>query len=373
MAPARRILHVFSTFDVGGPQIRFVQLVGGFGDAFEHLVIAMNGRNGAAARLPAGAPVRIVPFAYEKSDALRNLWRFRRTLAAHAPDLLVTYNWGAIEWGLVNDIARPLCRHIDVEDGFGPEEATVQLPRRVMLRRFVYRRAERIIVPSRTLERRALGPWRLPREKVQYVPNGVRVELFAAPPDAALLVRLGLDPNEPMIGTVTALRPEKNLGRLMEAFRLAVVDGKRAGKLVVVGDGLERPTLERQAAALGIAGRVTFTGVLDRPAALLGAFRVYALSSDTEQMPISVIEAMAAGLPVAATDVGDVGVMVADANRPYVAGRDAEALAHSLAGLLDDPAAAARLGAANRVKAAAEFTEARMVETWRRAFAGEPD
>lgn len=375
MAPASgsppRLLHVFSTFDVGGPQIRFVQLVRGLGDAFEHLVLAMNGENRAMARLPAGAPVRLLPFKQDKSQPLRNLWRFRRRLADLRPDLLVTYNWGAIEWGLVN-LPAPVCPHVDIEDGFGPEEAARPLARRTRLRRLVYGRARCVVVPSRTLETIALEGWGLPRERVLYLPNGIRTEAAAAPPDRALLASLGLAGDEPLIGTVAALRPEKNLGRLLEAFRLAVVEPGRPGRLVVVGDGPERPALEARARELDIAGRVIFTGYLDGPERLLGALQLYALSSDTEQMPISLVEAMAAALPVAATDVGDVAAMVADENRPYVRGRDTASLAKSLGALLDEPAAGARLGAANQVRARRDFSEEAMIERYRRVFTGLP-
>lgn len=365
----RRLLHVFSTFDVGGPQIRFVQLVEGLGEAFEHRVVAMNGEDRTMERLAPGAPVALVPFRPDKSQPLRNLWRFRRRIAAEAPDLLVTYNWGAIEWGLAN-LPRPLCPHVDIEDGFGPDEAERLLDRRNRLRRLVYRRARCLVVPSHSLERIALRDWRLPRERVVYLPNGIRTEALAAAPDAALLDALGLDRGEPLVGTVAALRPEKNIARLLEAFRRAVVEPGRRGRLVVVGDGPERAALEARAREGGLAGRVCFTGYLDRPARLLGALSVYALSSDTEQMPISLVEAMAAGLPVAATDVGDVAAMVAEPNRSEVRGSDAAALAASLAALLDDPARARRLGAANRERARAEFSETVMVERYRRLFAG---
>lgn len=369
--PRRRLLHVFSTFDVGGPQIRFLQLVEGLGDAFEHRVLAMNGTDQTMRRLPPGAPVEMIAFKPDKRQPLRNLWRFRRRLAAERPDLLVTYNWGAIEWGLVN-LPAPLCPHVDIEDGFGPEETQGLLPRRNRLRRLVYRRARCLVVPSHTLERIALSAWGLPRERVVYLPNGIRTEALAAPPDAALLARLGLDEGAPLIGTVAALRPEKNIARLIEAFARAVVEPGRPGRLVIVGDGPERAALEAQARDGALAGRVTFTGYLDRPARLLGALSVYALSSDTEQMPISLVEAMAAGLPVAASDVGDVASMVAQPNRAEVRGRDADALAASLTALLDDPARARRLGAANRERARTEYSEDVMVERYRRLFAGEP-
>ena len=78
----------------------------------------------------------------------------------------------------------------------------------------------------------------------------------------------------------------------------------QAWRLVIAGAGGQRADLEAQAHALGLSERVVFTGFVERPGSVLGGLDVYVLTSDTEQMPISVLEAMAVGLPVLATDVG---------------------------------------------------------------------
>lgn len=361
------ILHVFSSFAIGGAQIRFLQLVRGLGPGYRHLVIAMDGNTSAASRLPSGSPVDIVPLTYPKGKVLQSLWLFRRTLSRLRPDLLITYNWGAIEWGLVN-LPLPVCPHVDIEDGFGPDEAAAPLPRRVMVRRLVYGRARAVVVPSRTLERMTRDLWRLDPAKIVYIPNGVDAVRFGGGADPAVLARFGLGTGEPLIGTVTALRPEKNLSRLISAF--AEVARTRAGRLVIVGDGAERPALQKHAEALGVSERVVFTGALDRPETVLGAFTLYAISSDTEQMPISLAEAMAAGLPVASVDVGDIAAMVSAENRPYVQGRESVDLARSFACLLDDPSLAARLGHANRVEAQQRFSESAMIAAYDRLFQG---
>jgi glycosyltransferase involved in cell wall biosynthesis len=344
------LLHVFSTFAVGGPQMRFVALAEAFGPRYRHIVTAMDGDYTCAARLPPGLDVRCVPIEVAKGATLGNVRRFRRRLREIAPDVLLTYNWGAIEWAMAN-VPR-IARHLHVEDGFGPEERARQLPRRALTRRLVLARST-VAVPSRTLWGIATDIWRLDPCRVRYVPNGIDPARFAGPRTPG---------TEPMIGTVAALRPEKNLSRLLHAFRL-VIDAMPA-RLVIAGDGPERPALERLAGELRLDGRVRFTGHLDDPAALYRGLDVFALSSDTEQMPLSVIEAMAAGLPVAATDVGDVAAMVAAENRSYVVPLEAAALARTMMALAGDTALRANLGAANQAKARAEFGKAAMSEAW---------
>ena len=123
-ARAPLLLHVFSTFAVGGPQMRFVTLAEAFGARYRHVVMAMDGDYACASRLPPGLDVCCEQIEVVKGATLANVRRFRRRLREIAPDVLVTYNWGAIEWAMAN-IPR-LVRHIHVEDGFGPEERTRQ-------------------------------------------------------------------------------------------------------------------------------------------------------------------------------------------------------------------------------------------------------
>lgn len=298
------LMHVFATFAVGGPQVRFAALANWFGPRYRHLVVAMDGDYACAARLAAGLDVGYPSVTVTKGTVLGNVRRFRRMLATLAPDVLVTYNWGAIEWAMAN-VPR-LARHVHVEDGFGPEELAGQIRRRVLTRRVVLARST-VVLPSRSLVRIATEVWRLGRRRIHYVPNGIDLSRFAVREDRATRAN-----EELIIGTVAALRAEKNIARLLRAFRL-VADIVPA-RLVIVGDGPQRTALETLAQEMGLGTRVRFIGHVDEPAPLYDEFDVFALSSDTEQMPLTVIEAMGAGLPIAATDVGDVRAMVSSEN-----------------------------------------------------------
>ena len=113
---------------------------------------------------------------------------------------------------------------------------------------------------------------------------------------------------------------------------------------------------------------VVFAGATDDAPRAYRNFDVFALSSDTEQMPLSVLEAMGCALPVAATDVGDVAAMLAEANRPFVVQQEAPALASALAALLDAPGARAAIGAANRARARIDFDQEAMFAAYAGLF-----
>ncbi len=360
------ILHVFPTFAVGGVQVRFAAIVNHFGRRWRHAVIAMDGDLSCRERLDPALDIAFPSVVVRKGDTLGNVLRFRRVLRRLRPDLLVTSNWGSIEWSVAN--LAPAVRQVHIEDGFGPDDRGGRLQRRARLRRLVLRRRT-VVLPSRTLWEIATGIWRLDPRRLRYVPNGIDLARFARPPQPGERPGSVVGPVVgPVVGTVAALRPEKNITRLLRAFALAAPEGPAA--LVIAGDGPERPALEGLAQELGIAARVRFAGHVADPAQLFKQLDVFAMSSDTEQMPLSLLEAMAAGLPVAATDVGDTRSVLSTANAPYVTALDDAALATGLRTLLEQAGLRQTLGAANRAKAEQDFNQDAMFRAWAAAFDG---
>jgi len=344
----RHLLHVFPTFAVGGAQRRFAELGRRLAQSYRHTIIALDGNFEMAAGLSDRIEFELAAAEHDKARHLANIPIFRRLLKRHAPDALVTYNWGAIEWALADRWA-PIARHIHVEDGFGPDETTRQLARRVWTRRVALSGVHtKVAVPSRRLLEIARNRWRLPATVL--IPNGVDCERFV--PRSEKRAR-----EHVVIGTVAALRHEKNIARLIRAFAHAsAAPSAKAVRLLIAGDGPERGALESLARDLGMAERVEFSGATPTPEAALAEMDIFALSSDTEQMPLSLLEAMAAGLPVASVAVGDVALTLAEENRPLVVPlSDGPAFVAALLRLAADPSLRERLGRANRETAVRRY------------------
>lgn len=344
------LLHVFPSFAVGGAQVRLAAIANRFPGRWRHVVVPLDGQTGCAARVNAEVGLSCLPPPFPAGARLpARLWAITRLLRALRPALMVTSNWGSMEWALANRLQarRP---HLHLEDGFGPEERSAQLPRRVRARRLILRRSQ-VVLPSETLLELATRVWRLPPVRCRLIPNGV---------DLQRLHPVEKPPGQ-VIGTTAALRPEKNLGRLLRAVALLQPDLPSL-RLDILGEGPERPALEALAARLGIAGCTRFLGHVSDPAALLRGMDVFALSSDTEQMPFAVLEAMASGLPVVSTDVGDVRRMLTRENRRFVTPLGDAALAAALRALLLDPGLRARIGRANRERAEAVYDEEAMFQ-----------
>jgi glycosyltransferase involved in cell wall biosynthesis len=349
------LLHVFPSFSVGGAQVRLAKLANRFGPRWRHAVVALDGRTDCLERIGPDVPFNVLPSPLQPGQSLpARLLGIGAFLRRVRPNLLITSNWGSIEWALAR-LATPTLPHLHTEDGFGPEESLRQFQRRILTRRVALRWSE-VVLPSRILLRSAIEQWRLTPGKIHYVPNGLDLTHFH--PEAA-----GQHAGEdhPVIGTVAALRAEKNLPRLLRAAALLRQQGMTF-HLSILGQGPEREGLEALTGSLGLRDCTTFGGHAADPSSAYRRFDIFALSSDTEQMPFSILEAMATGLPIASTNAGDISVMVSPENKPYVVPQDDAALAASLKRLLTDAALRHRLGAANRVKAQQDFDQEAMFQ-----------
>lgn len=207
----------------------------------------------------------------------------------------------------------------------------------------------------RTVEGYGTRPWRRPPFAI--IPNGVPV---GPPPDAAARAAaradLGLTPADEVVGCVAALRPEKDHETLLRAL-VRVAQVRPAARLVLVGSGPREDAVRAAVDEMGLGDRVVFAGFRTDVERLLPAFDVFCLSSVQETYPVSVLEAMAASLPVVMTDPPGVPEVVAEGRTGHrvPVGDDAE-MAARLGALLADPAMRVRMGAAGRDRVEREFS-----------------
>jgi glycosyltransferase involved in cell wall biosynthesis len=360
------LLHVFPSFAVGGVPNRIATVINRLGDRYHHKILALDGQYGAAENLGSSANVDLISFECRRGSFIDTTRAIRCRLKNERPDVLLTYNWGAIEWAFVNTLLN-FAPHLHFESGFGKDEESALLWRRNRFRRLALFRARRVVVPSQTLAPIAQDVWRVPRRKVQVIPNGVDSWEFRGQPGTVTNPEFRIAPRDVVVGTVAPLRPEKNLDRLLRCF--AALDRQREARLVIVGDGMERNGLEHAAMNYGISDRTVFAGQRGDVAHVLRGLDIFVMTSDTEQMPNSLLQAMATGRSVVATDVGDVKRMVAPENRPYVVAKtDEQGFTERLGSLLSDREKRLVLGQKNQTHARANYGIDKMVAAYRTLF-----
>jgi len=350
---------------VGGAQMRFVQLASAHAERYRHTIIALDGENDMSKRVSHDLNVSYRAVPYDKAKGLLNLGMFRNIIFDVRPDVLVTYNWGSIEWVLAN-IAGPRVQHVHIEDGFGPEEASGQFRRRIWMRRMALSwRWTSVVLPSLKLFAIARDVWRLPKARLNYIPNGIDSKRFFVDFHS----RAGKT-SPLVVGTLATLRKEKALDRLIQAFgALAGNAAEFNSALLIVGEGPVRSELSGLVDQMGLSSKVTFAGATSEPERWYPQMDIFALSSRTEQMPFSVLEAMAAGLPVVAFAVGDVPQMVAAENAPYIVHSEVvQEFAQRLGELLHNATLREEVGRANQRKAQSEYDESIMARRYAELF-----
>lgn len=306
----------------------------------------------------AGVPCRVLGAAgrYDPRPVLRlrRLLRHERIELLHAHCFLA--NVAGRLAGRLAGTPVILAAHHDTDVWMGPVARFVE--------RQTARLGTRVAACSEAVRRYAIERHGLPETKVVTLRNAVPpLPLPSAGDRAAARAALGVAAEERVVGTLGRLdEPKKGLRTFLAAAARVAVAEPRA-RFVLIGDGPARAELERRAASLGIRERVRFHGDEPRPERLLPGLDILAQPSLWEGFGLSVLEAMAAGVPVVASRVGGIPEAARDDREAVlVPAGDATRLAEALVGLLRDPQRAARLGAAGRKRALEEFSLERLVD-----------
>jgi N-acetyl-alpha-D-glucosaminyl L-malate synthase BshA len=204
-------------------------------------------------------------------------------------------------------------------------------------------------------------------KKIQVIPNAVNSRRFKPQGASALRLRYA-HPDEKLLIHISNFRPVKRVCDVVRVF--AEVAGKVGSRLLMIGDGPERPKAVELAAELGVSGRVSFLGSFPRVEEVLAAGDLFLLPSATESFGLAALEAMASGLPVVASRVGGVPEVVTDGETGYLCDLgDVHAMAQAALRLLQGADLHARFARAARARAVNVFSEQRIVPLYAQAYA----
>lgn len=289
-----------------------------------------------------GATVRVLrpPCEIAPRRRLRDVVELAEMLTADGTEVLHT---SLIHANILGVAAGRLARVPVVSSLHGTLDDTGRHRRHVRLLETTALRwgAQRVIAVGRSVAEEHAA--RLGGRQIDVVPNAVRpaVRLTSAARDRMRL-SFGIGPSAPLLLTVGRLTPEKGQDVLLSAFA-TVVQRHPTCRLLLVGDGPLLPALREQAAALGVEDAVRLVGQRDDVPSLLKTADVFVSASLYEGLPLAVLEAMAAGLPVVATSVGEVPTLLGDGRGVVVPPSSPTALGTAVSELLDQPGRLAQL------------------------------
>jgi len=348
------VLHLIGTLQVGGAEQQLVSLAPLFNpERFRIIVATMQPRDTLAGAL-AGTHVECRSLNFRMRHFISGVWRLCSLLKREKVDILHTHMFYASWYGRLAGLCVRVPLMIATDHGRG----LWKKPWDIAFERFANRYTALRIAVSQDVAEILRTREGVPEDKLLVIPNGVDVERFQAGRSGRESVRnqLGLPDGAVVVGTVARLVEPKALHILIKAVA-QVSKAVPQVRLVIVGDGPLRGDLESAAADEGIGDRVLFAGLRSDIPEVLAAFDIFALSSISEGLPVSLLEAMAAGKPIVATMVGGIPEAVTDRREGLlVEPGDPEALAGAIHELACDPKLASHLGRQASEKVAAEYS-----------------
>jgi sugar transferase (PEP-CTERM/EpsH1 system associated) len=351
VTPRLRVLHVLNTLQTGGAEYLVLNVAKSFDRArFEMLVCSLGGDGEIGDELrKLGIPV----FVLNRREGLDPLLvpKLVRLIRRERVKMVHTHN--VAPWmyaGMAARLALARVCHTEHSNLFADQKALKRVER------FLGKISKAVICDGDDVRRQLVDEQHLSPRNVVTIYNGVDTGLYARGADrAAGRKKLGLADDTPVVATVARLEPVKDQASLLRAFE-KVGAALPEARLVLVGDGSLRAALEDQARRPGLQGRVTFLGRRADIADLLPLFDVFALTSTSEGLPLTVLEAMAAGLPCVSTAVGAIPEAVTEGQTGLlVPPGDSDALAAALTRLLRDPGLRRKMGQEGQKRARAHF------------------
>lgn len=301
------------------------------------------------------AAIAVPGRAYLRERAIvRRLCRELRPAIVHTHG----YRPDVIDAGVARALGAPVVTTVHGFTGGGVRSRVYE-----RLQERAFRRFDAVVAVSRSVADRLRGR-RVPDRALRVIPNafedaGERMERVCA------RRALGVSDDRYLIGWVGRMSHEKGADVLVEALALLP---DRAVHLCMLGDGPDRRWLEERARALGVAGLISWHGVVPEARRLYAALDSFVLSSRTEGTPIVLFEAMAAGVPVVSTRVGGVPDVVGGDQALLVRAEDPRALAEAITELRRDGAAAARRARAARIRLQERFGVGPWLERYERVY-----
>lgn len=304
-----RVLQILPALDHGGAENVAEALATGVDPArFEMLVCCTRGLGPIAERIRAGGIRVELAGPHERPNPYAALWYLHAAIRRLAPDVVHTHGITSLcDVGTIDVVRRmPTWVHTFHYGNYPYKQRS-----HMVLERLMARRPARLVAVADAQRRAIVNLHGTPPARIVTILNGVRGNAFAATPGhrERKRIELGVDSETFLVGAVAVLSEQKGITHLLDAVRL-VARHRSNVRVVIAGGGPLEGTLRQQASALGLDRQVTFLGWRNDVPEILPALDAWVMSSLWEAMPLALLEAMAARLPIVVTDVSDNGQIV---------------------------------------------------------------
>lgn len=359
--PVGFVLH---GMQVAGAEVLVKEIIAGLGPSISPTVFCLDTVGPLGEELQAQG-IEVLNLERWQGRDWQLPWRLARHIRRRGIEVVHAHQYGPFFYAALAKVCSACrCRLIFTEHGRHFPDVVSPL-RRAVNRLLLARLADAVNAVSAFSAASVARQEGFAGKQIEVIANGADLKQFQnLPSRQEICARLGLDPARRFVIHVARLHPVKDQATLLSAF-VKVAAGQRDADLLLAGDGPLRRQLEQQAVDLSLQGRAHFLGVRADIPAILSIGEAFVLTSRTEAAPLTVLEAMASGLPVVAPAVGGIAEMVRTGQEGYLVPQgNADETAAALLRLLADPVRARQMGAAGRQRVEQHFRIEQTVELY---------
>lgn len=357
------VVHIIYKLDVGGLENGVVNLINNMpSEKYRHAVICATDYTEFRKRITK-PDVEVYALHKKPGNDLGAYYRLWKLLRKLKPDIVHTRNLGTIEYVIPAKLAG-VKHHVHGEHGRDMSDIDGTNKKYINIRKFYSKFISHFITVSKDLENWLIKSVSIPSIKISQIYNGVDIEKFSPKTISSNLE------NSLVIGTVGRLQAEKDQATLVKAFDLLIKNNPDLDvKLELIGDGPDRKKLESLVNELNISDNVLFHGKSDDVANIMKKMDIFVLPSLAEGISNTILEAMACGLPVIATNVGGNPELVTENVSGYlVPSNNPQTMAEAIQKYIDQPELIAKHGKTARQLIENEFSMKAMVENYMRVY-----
>ena len=328
------VLHVIGTLEIGGAESQLVTLAPILNNGHYDITVCCLQREGVQADILRAKGIKVVSLNMRLRYWFSAVIKLYRLIKQLNVQVVHTHLFHSSIWGRVVGKIAGVPVMMNTEHGMTLWKKWYHL----FLARLTNSFTDKIIAVSEDIRQIRIDRENVPPQKIVFIPNSVNIEQFSQIKNRdQVRSELGIEPNTCVIGTVARLVPPKRLDYLLETAHL-VREKKRQVHFLIIGDGPLRQKLEAQAEQLDLlTEHVQFLGSRHDIPDLLSALDIFVLSSEREGLPVSMLEAMAASLPIATTAVGGIPEVIQNGdNGLLVPPHEPDSLARAILSLVTD-------------------------------------
>ncbi len=361
--------HVLHQLAYAGAEVLAAALARQLKDQFHSVFLCLDGLGQLGEELEAEG-FTVVQLGREPGIDLKVSKRIRQAVKDHKIDLLHAHQYTPFFYSAMSRRMRHTPPILFTEHGrHYPDQRKLK---RVIANKILWRQHDRATAVGRFVARALVANEGFPRTDVQVIYNGINPDQFMLPNPSQIryLMRkeLGLTEDQPIALQVARFHPVKSHATSIKAFS-HVVEQLPNAVLLLAGDGQDKQLMQELARQLGISSQVRFLGVRTDIPKLMAASDVFVLSSLSEGISVTLLEAMAAGVPICTTDVGGNSEIVEHTVTGLLSPRqDAKALGSNLVQLLIDAPLRRKFVDASRRKLLAQFNQQQMHEGYTKLY-----